>query len=336
MDRFLSSSSSSFFFSFFLSISRGIVFVSFSFSLPLSLSLSYLRVVPQSPLEGTAGVVVLHAIGVEGLFVFFRFFHFSSGSFFLSERRRKKKGFEGRKIVSSSFPSQIPPPFTSISPLSLVITSSTRTSRCGVSRSLWSLSGYSSWSRACFFFFGGGGVGGKKGLRGGPRSRKGATGQRGFLSFLNARPLLLPFLSFSLSLSPPPLLCFSSFSSIVSEAKSALLSYLADKSVGVLGVARGAAGLLMLREGCSGRRRRRRKRGQSSCCCRCCWRGGEPDGEPLRGSPAAEKAPRCGSQGHGWLVWWCRRERDRERNGKETREVLSEGRRARGIDRAES
>ena len=108
MDRFLSSSSSSFFFSFFLSISRGIVFVSFSFSLPLSLSLSYLRVVPQSPLEGTAGVVVLHAIGVEGLFVFFVFFNFHR-FFFLSERRRKKKGFEGRKIVSSSFPSQIPP-----------------------------------------------------------------------------------------------------------------------------------------------------------------------------------------------------------------------------------
>ncbi len=53
---------------------------------------------------------MLHAIGVEGLFVFFVFFNFHR-FFFLSERRRKKKGFEGRKIVSSSFPSQIPPPF---------------------------------------------------------------------------------------------------------------------------------------------------------------------------------------------------------------------------------
>ena len=206
MDRFLSSSSSSFFFSFFLSISRGIVFVSFSFSLPLSLSLSYLRVVPQSPLEGTAGVVVLHAIGVEGLFVFFVFFNFHR-FFFLSERRRKKKGFEGRKIVSSSFPSQIPPPFYLDLPVVPGDHQLDQDLALRRQQEPLELVGVLELEQGLFFFFGGGGSWRKKRFEKRSRSRKEATGRRGFLSFLNARPLLLPFLSFSLSLSlPPPVL----------------------------------------------------------------------------------------------------------------------------------
>ena len=124
---------------------------------------------------------------------------------------------------------------------------------------------------------------------------------------------------FSLSLSVSPVLWLLAFSSIAwRRAKRALVSpYLADESVGVLGVARGVAAGLKLGGGEESRRRRRRRRGGqvSSCCCR---RGGEPGGEPApRGCPAAEEASRCVSQGHGSLSLVVSKARERlKREGK--------------------
>jgi hypothetical protein len=98
-------------------------------------------------------------------------------------------------------------------------------------------------------------------------------------------------LSFDLSLS-----LFHAFLALQTEpgTKLHLFSYLADESVGVFGVARGAAGLLMVgsREG------RRRRGGQSSRCRRrrCSCR--EPRGEP----PAQEEASRCGGERHGLVL----------------------------------
>ena len=94
---------------------------------------------------------MLHAVGIKGLLgfgffsekVFFSFFFFS-----VDEGRRNENSLS---LCFSFFSNSAC--LTSISPLSLVITSSTRTSRCGVRSSRWSLSGYSSWSRACFFLF---------------------------------------------------------------------------------------------------------------------------------------------------------------------------------------